>query len=579
MATILIVDDDLGLQKILGLSLQKYKDDFTILFAADGEEAIRTLENRTINLLVTDIKMPKVDGLALLSHMSVNYPAVPCIVLTSYTVPGLKEKLSSRILHFLKKPVDPPVLASLILKALERANSGGALSGVSVPGLMQIIEAEEKTCLLAVRANGKEQGGMYFHDGVLYDAVCGKLKGEAAALKLIALDDAQIDYRQLPPKKLSRQIKTGMQALILEAMRLKDEGKVALEDPKQIILQQQRELLKEGIGLCQGLHLKKAQKLLLEVASKDPNNLQALLWLSRTVSNMKQLRVALTKAYKLNPKDKDVMHDIRMFNTAGKMGLEQIRRCPFCYAPIDEKAVDCHCCRSALSVSAEILSTIGDRADHRELRAALERFEWVLARELNKPVLFYASLACLHLNDFDGALEYLEQLQQCVDPKESVYTAPVERIVAFIASRQTRDEIEISPQHEEVAPVAEEVSNRKKILVVEDSPTTRKVIKMTLQRNDFHVVEAEDGVEALTKINDEKPDLILLDVMLPKLDGYGILSVLKQNPALKGVPVIMLTSKDGLKDRIKGRFSSASAYLTKPFKPEVLLKKVNQYLQ
>jgi twitching motility two-component system response regulator PilG len=576
MATILIVDDDLGLQKILGLSLRKYRDDFEVLFASNGEEAIGILESHAISLLVTDIKMPRMDGLALLSHMSVNYPVIPCIVLTSYTIPKLEQNLSRTIFHFLKKPVDPVALAGLITEGLKQADRDGALNGVSVPGLMQIIEAEEKTCFLVLHTHGKRQGAMCFYEGALYDAVCGKLQGTDAALALIALDDVQLEYRKLPSKKISRQIETGLQALLLEAMRLKDEAAVTTTDQKQV---RQAELLEEGIRLCEGFHLKKAQTLLLEVASQDPDNLQALLWLSRTVSNMKQLRVALTKAYKLNPKHKDVMHDIRMFNTAGKMGLEQIRRCPFCYAPIAEKAVDCHCCRASLVVNAEILAKIGDRADYRELRAALDRFEGVLARELNIPVLFYASLACLHLNDFDAALEYLEQLQQCVDPKESIYTAMVERIVAFIASRQTREEAEISSQPEELTPVLEEGSNRKKILVVEDSPTTRKVIKMTLQSNEFHVVEAGDGVEALTKINDEQPDLILLDVMLPKLDGYGILSVLKKNSTLKGVPVIMLTSKDGLKDRIKGRFSSASAYLTKPFKPEVLLKKVNQYIQ
>ena len=74
-------------------------------------------------------------------------------------------------------------------------------------------------------------------------------------------------------------------------------------------------------------------------------------------------------------------------------------------------------------------------------------------------------------------------------------------------------------------------------------------------------------------------DLILLDVMLPKLDGYGILSVLKQNKDLGGIPVIMLTSKDSLKDKLKGRFSSASAYLTKPFDPETLISTVAEVLE
>lgn len=378
MAKILIVDDDLGLQKILGISLQNYKDDFEVLFAENGEAAVGILERHSINLLVTDIKMPRMDGLALLSHMSVSYPAIPCIVLTSYTIPGLKNKLSKKILHFLEKPVDPAALAELIMKGLEQADKSKAFGSVSVPGLMQIIEAEEKTCLLAIHTDEKEQGIMCFYGGVLFDAVCGKLWGEEAALRLIALDDTQIDYRKLPEKRIIRQIETEMQALIIEAMRLKDEVAVVTTDPKQTSLQQQKKLQEEGIRMCEGLHLKKAQTRFLEVASQDPDNVQALLWLSRTVSHMRHLRVTLTKAYKMEPKHSDVIRDIRMYSAAAKMGLEQIRRCPFCYAPIDVKAADCHFCKASLVVNAETLSKIGEKADRRVLREALERFERVL---------------------------------------------------------------------------------------------------------------------------------------------------------------------------------------------------------
>ncbi len=580
MATILIVDDDLGLQKILEISLKKYKDNFDVLFASNGEEAVEIFNQQEINLLITDIKMPKMDGLALLAYMSVNHSSIPCIVLTSYSIPGLEQKLSRSIFHFLKKPINPVNLAQLIMDGLQHAEQGGAsLSGISVPGLMQIVEAEEKTCFLVIHADGIKQGGMYFYDGILYDAVCGKMQGEKAALRLIALENAQVVYRKLLPKNIPQRIESGMQALILEAMRIKDEQTAAGTAQQEGESRKQEALLTQGIQLCEGLHLQKAQKLLLQVASQDASNMQAWLWLSRTLNNMKQLRVALTKAYKLAPKGKEVTRDIRKFSIACKAELKQVCHCPFCFAPIAAKAQQCHYCSGFLVITADILPRIGQTKKRGELRLALDRFEDVLARELNIPVLFYAAIACLHLNNFDAALEYLEQLQQCVGTKKNMYTSTVERIVAFIASKQITDEVENDLVMKTSIPVETKVSEQKKILVVEDSPTTRKVIKMTLESKKFIVVEAEDGVEALTKINDEQPNLILLDVMLPKLDGYGILSVLKQNSNLKSVPVIMLTSKDGLKDKIKGRFSSASAYLTKPFKPEMLIEKVNQYIQ
>jgi twitching motility two-component system response regulator PilG len=104
---------------------------------------------------------------------------------------------------------------------------------------------------------------------------------------------------------------------------------------------------------------------------------------------------------------------------------------------------------------------------------------------------------------------------------------------------------------------------RKKVLVVEDSTTTRKVISITLRQNGFETIEAGDGLEALSKLNEVKPDLILLDIILPKMDGYKTLSILKRSDDFKHIPVIMLTSRDKLLDKIKGKMSGSEEYLTK----------------
>lgn len=119
----------------------------------------------------------------------------------------------------------------------------------------------------------------------------------------------------------------------------------------------------------------------------------------------------------------------------------------------------------------------------------------------------------------------------------------------------------------------------KKILVVEDSPTTRKVIKMKLQNNGFVVVESDDGVKALSTLAFEQPDLVVLDVMLPKLDGYSILYMIRHNNDSKDTPVIMLTSKAKLTDKVRGKLSSANAYLTKPFDPDNLIAEVEKHIK
>ncbi|MCK5783778.1 MAG: response regulator [Desulfobacterales bacterium] len=579
MSKILIVDNDPGLLKILELSLKKYENDFEVLFAGDGEEAVKIFENQTIDLLVTCIIMPKMDGFALLSYMSANYSTIPCIVLTSYNLPGLKQKLSKSVFHFLKKPVDSEELAELILKGLKQRENSGVLDGVSVPSLMQIIEVEEKSCLLVLHSDGKKQGAMYFQNGELYDAVYGELGGEDAALQLIALENMQMEYRKLPSRKIHRRIEQSIQTMILESMRIKDENEAVGEIQLQEKSELKTDLLAEGIRLCEGLHLQEAQKFFLQTVSQDSSNALAFLWLSRTLMNMKQIRVTIGRAYKLEPKNLDVVHDIHMFDTANKLGLQQVRRCPFCYAPIAVKVADCNFCGVSFGFDTEKLAQIEETVNRDELHKALSRFENVLTREINRPVLFYATLACMYLGNFDKALQYLELLQKIADVRGINYKPTVERILAFIASERDMEVVDPISEAKTKDAIMPKILKQKKILVVEDSPTTRKVIKMTLQNNNFNVIEAEDGVEALTKINDEQPDLILLDVMLPKLDGYSVLSLLKQqNGIIKKTPVIMLTSKDGLRDRIKGRFSASSAYLTKPFKPDELIKTVNKFI-
>jgi twitching motility two-component system response regulator PilG len=114
---------------------------------------------------------------------------------------------------------------------------------------------------------------------------------------------------------------------------------------------------------------------------------------------------------------------------------------------------------------------------------------------------------------------------------------------------------------------------------VEDSTVNRKVITMTLSRKGYTIVEAKNGIEALAKLKDERPGLVLLDIIMPGMDGYKVLSIMKESVEYKDIPVIMLTSRDKLFDKIKGKMSGSNEYLTKPFDPDEIVAKVNKYLQ
>ena len=116
-----------------------------------------------------------------------------------------------------------------------------------------------------------------------------------------------------------------------------------------------------------------------------------------------------------------------------------------------------------------------------------------------------------------------------------------------------------------------------KVLVIDDSNTIRRSAEIFLRQGGHEVVLAEDGFDALSKVNDHDPQLIFCDILMPRLDGYQTCAIIKRNPRFAHVPVIMLSSKDGLFDKARGRMVGSEDYLTKPFTKEQLLKAVQQF--
>jgi twitching motility two-component system response regulator PilG len=117
-----------------------------------------------------------------------------------------------------------------------------------------------------------------------------------------------------------------------------------------------------------------------------------------------------------------------------------------------------------------------------------------------------------------------------------------------------------------------------KVLVIDDSKTIRRTAESLLTKAGCRVTTAADGFEALGKVIDERPDLIFVDIMMPRLDGYQTCALIKNNQSLRGTPVIMLSSKDGLFDRAKGRLVGAEQYLTKPFTRAELLGAIRRHV-
>ena len=225
MDRVLIADDDVKLQTFLRITLQKFNDKFKALFANNGEEAIHILSQKHISLVITDIVMPKVDGMALLGHINNKYPHIPCIVMTAHSTAGLGKKLpKDNLLRVFQKPFQLEDMTQAITQALEQDIPSGVLKGISVASFFQMIQLEAKTCLVEVQSATNPKGVFYFKEGIPYDAFINGRKGDEAAFEIIVMENAEIRFLNLPAKKIVRRIKSDLTGLIMEAMRRKDES-------------------------------------------------------------------------------------------------------------------------------------------------------------------------------------------------------------------------------------------------------------------------------------------------------------------------------------------------------------------
>jgi twitching motility two-component system response regulator PilG len=115
------------------------------------------------------------------------------------------------------------------------------------------------------------------------------------------------------------------------------------------------------------------------------------------------------------------------------------------------------------------------------------------------------------------------------------------------------------------------------VMVIDDSPTIRKAVSIGLEAEGYHVVTAVDGVDALRRLEETQPDLILLDITMPGMDGYKLCRKIRSMERTKAIPVVMLSGKDGFFDKVRGRMAGCTDYITKPFASRVLLDTVAQH--
>ena len=595
MEKVLIVDDDSKLLNILKKGLQKYVDQFEVLTASDGEEAIEVLKRERISVLVTDLVMPKVSGLELLTYMNQNRPHIPCIVITAHGNPEFKERAAREdVLGYIEKPFDSNELAWEILDRLDRFDEDSYPKGMSVNSLLLLTEMEKKTCLLEINFSGKRKGLFYFNKGVLYDALYSDLKGEDAALEMIGWDHVDFQFKDISKEDQKRRINRGLMPLIMEGTRFKDKAigagnevgsaevvkteKVS-EQKRDSSLQDQAEekeseLISEAVSLAEGHHFQQSQKVLAKLLRINPRNLEGWLWCSRVLGSMKAIKSSLKNAATISSEDPLVVLEIEKLNLAeNKVWTDRVWHCPFCWSPLEEKAGKCYYCEAHLFVQEKFF-TSKRTANQGIINKAIERYEKVIKKEKNADAHYYLAMAYLNMEHWGEAFDQLQKSKKLA-PENKAFIEQLHALQSYMDVMG----IVYQKKRSDLSKASKRVAKRNKILVAEDSSDTRKLIVRILSRKGYAVLEAKDGLEALSQLNNEKPDLVLLDIVMPRMDGYKVLSIMKDSAIFKDIPVIILTGKDKVFDKIKGKMSGASSYLTKPFDPAKLIDTINKCLR
>ena len=221
---VLIVDDDREMLLSLKEGLNRFEDTFSVLTALDGLSALEQLKKNTISLVVTDLKMPGMDGFSLLAHIMEHSPEIPVIIITGYSTPEMERMArEGGAVGYIAKPFMVDDLARKIVTTLRKEADGGTLHSVSSGLFLQLMEMEERTCTirLSEKTTGK-QGILFFRNGELLDAKRDTSRGEAAAYEIFSWDEVSLSIQNSCQQKEKR-IKKDLQAILFEAMRLKDE--------------------------------------------------------------------------------------------------------------------------------------------------------------------------------------------------------------------------------------------------------------------------------------------------------------------------------------------------------------------
>ncbi len=418
-------------------------------------------------------------------------------------------------------------------------------------------------------SNATRSGLLQVRQGRIITAGCGQLLGNGALLTLAAIRDG--GYQAVESvQPAARNVSLTLQVVerLLDNLPGVSRG---------IGSGNEEEKLQQAVHLFYQFRRKEAGARLVEILRSNRFYYPAWLWHSRLMTRADYIEKALNEAKKWGNADREIQLEVEKIEFQLAAGASStVRRCFFCWSVVKETESGCAHCHGMFRV-------VGQKAPAATKSVELEQALAAYERELascpdNSRIAYCLCLGFYSLGKIEQAREYIARALQ-ISPKEALFA----RTSALLGSTGSRA-VQPPPPEKQAArqgPAADSPAKikipEKTILVVEDSQTSRKVITMLLERKGYAIVEAKNGTEALARLAEVVPDLVLLDLMLPDMSGYEVLARIRQGKSAE-IPVIMLTGKSNPADRMKGLHHGSNEYLTKPFDPAKLLGVLEKYL-
>ncbi len=361
-----------------------------------------------------------------------------------------------------------------------------------------------------------------------------------------------------------------------------------------------RLLFQEGVASAKTGEKVKARELLIELSQIDKTNEIAFLWLATVAKDAEEASKYTRRVLEINPaNDRAKAFLLKLASQSPKISTEPVQSnenfpmalstsgwsCPLCGSMSLKSVSKCPTCLAVVSLTNldEILNNSDVnipiiRESVRRLEDQCDR----LGANVDYFTLYNLGLGYLNLKRTDEGTRYLQDATK-LKQKDEKLKAQVEALLQrshghAIEATQNLKAADPIPV-EEIAPVTTSQTGCFTILAVDDSPTIQKIISMSLTKYGHQVITAGNGLEALNRLKEVVPDVILSDITMPHMDGYQLCKMIRGNATTRQIPVIMLSGKDGIFDKLRGKMVGATAYITKPFETDKLLQTIDMHCQ